>query len=294
MKPLITLIIFSCLITKSSAQTWSQYEDTKGLYKLNKVKEIKIYGYNDESHDSILTSIIRYDTVGGIVSSSFFSIDNKILVFDTLIYNLNHNLIKRIGYYKGSFSGYDTLIYNSDNLLVAKLEFIGENLELSTSYQYNKAGKKIKSDSYKNDTLMLRVFLAYDSLNRISQVIYLSNYGLGYDTVIFNNTYNLNGMISKRIVTSLSNDITTVYKYNKLNQLSYEPSDESGNPRFIIYKYDSRGNMIELSAVNFNEKKMKETVTSTWSYYSNNLVFEKKYSTNDKKYWSARNAYTFY
>jgi len=292
MKTFFILLILICSATNTIAQIYqlSEYEDTKGLYKLSKVKELKVYGYAETLDSAILIAHVKYDTLGNILSARSFPNDNTALNFDTLIYNARHKLIEKITYRSDNKIDHDSLIYDENDSLKIKFQFNWDESYSTTNYGYNKPGKQVRNENYKGDTLISGCFTKYDAGNRILRQTY---YGTSPFFTQADYIYDNEGRISQEIFTSKTNIYTTTYKYNEANKLISQFSVDNKNKSLFTYKYDSAGNMIEIV---FNSAWGNSITNhqSIFKYYSNNLLFETKSFVNGKPYWKEKRFYVFY
>lgn len=288
-------VLNCCAVENSRAQLWTMYNDTTGLYKKNKVKELRVYGYSDQWSDSLLTNILRYDSSGKIISQTGFGIDKKQHDFDSFVYNHDGRLINSMRIAATAQYEIDTLIYNNEGLLIAKKHLVNGTGNQNTTYKYDHKGRLFKIETYSNSLLWFSSEISYDENSRRKGEILISLLGNSYDTLFWKTGYNALGFVSLKEVFSSKNGYSySRFEYDKNNRMVRESTKGAHYGRSFTSKYNKEGNKKEDRLV-IDDKVNGRSVSNTfYKYYSNNLKFEIAHSTNGKIYYREKLVYCFY
>lgn len=174
----------------------------------------------DDRNNKITTK----DDLGNLVFEYFY--DNSNFLVKKISYDEETKQIRNIETIEKT---------NEGKTIISKITKDSIN-RINTKHLDNR-GNIIKSDSYDGETLNSSIISSYDENNRISKIIYKSNYGSNY-------IYNTNNQLIKRQSFKITNDLEIFtnfeeFEYNELGLIhKYRENKYSKNLREYYYEYD--------------------------------------------------------
>ncbi len=262
---IILLPFLLCSFKTMYAQFNFENKNKKEKYKINRVRFLKTYAFQNES-DSSLVRLNTYDTFGNPLTSKTFAPNGKLTGLDTFIYDINHYLIKTLNSDGGSRSA--TSVITNDI-----------------------TGKEMKIDIFMNDSLSFHSGNNYDNNNRVIKSMIWNNMG---DTTVTNSYYDIKGIKTKIVIFDKKPDSTIIIpEYNSLGNLLHWYRNDFESKSSSEYAYDSNGNNNEIVTV-FILRKKKTVTTKKFSYHTNGLAYEFLLFTNNKQTDRQKVYYTYY
>ena len=200
-------------------------------YKYEYTSDGQVYKLTDASAGTYV--VYYYDNENRFVGSREFAPSGEENISSKVSYNLSGR-VERIRY------EYD---YNLSSLTADDY--------ISTSYEYLNDGR-LSRESISGEDISLNVQYSYDTLDRISSVVYngsaSGDSGSFSNTVTYtyrkDNTYGETGLVSKYTSTVGDNTTTYTYSYDSNGNVRRIISD-SGN---IYYDYDDLGQLVQVQS----------------------------------------------
>lgn len=212
-----------------------------------------------ESTAGVWRTVYEYDNIGNLLGEMYFDKKNR----------------------PTKYAGYQSstkCIYDKFNRLIEKAYFDEHHAPANCNsgfhkivFEYNTQGNLIKYSFYgikggliKNNELYAQLVLNYDELGNVIGGKYFDEHG--------NITLNSDGYaLFKNEYDSKTNFNTASYSYDiKGKQISGKK-----------YKYDKRGNVVELRYVNENGQQEKGTVIEHYEYNDIDLIVRQYYTNSD-------------
>ncbi len=294
---IIALLAITC---QSYGQLLKELE--KQIVAENNIKAKSQYDYKynngEPNNKGQLTSISKYDKKGNIIKAEYLDAKGNVIGWEKFEYDENGN---RTLYERQSTSGkYKKMSqYDDDNQLEKEAGYNGaENFK--NTYKYTSNGK-IDLITYEVDNQIdEKRDYEYDGNKANVKIISKSGDLISKLKII----YDENDNILKEITLSTDNKELErkEYKYNSSNKVLEEVKTKNGSFYYkLIYKYNSKGDLISVSEENINEKLFVKKIYEydgegnmtvyKWRRRPADEFNSKKYTFNNDGVWLTEHTY---